>query len=245
MMSIFPYKLVELKPTRIGVIVLQSDETIEQDMIKLRGNADLFFSRVPSSKEVNEATLQSMAKHITGAARLFPETAKFDAVGYGCTSGTAQIGVDTVSRLVSKGVDTAHVSEPVSALVSACNHLGLKRLAFLSPYIESVSSNLRNVMTQHGIESPTFGTFAEAKEAKVVRISGKSVMTAAQELCKTQDVDGIFLSCTNLRTLDLIMPLEESIGLPVISSNLALAWHLGKLTGTADAMVGPGRLFAI
>ena len=70
-------------------------------------------------------------------------------------------------------------------------------------------------------------------------------MTAAQELCKTQDVDGIFLSCTNLRTLDLIMPLEESIGLPVISSNLALAWHLGKLTGTADAMVGPGRLFAI
>ena len=100
-------------------------------------------------------------------------------------------------------------------------------------------------MTQNGIESPTFGTFAEAKEAKVVRISGKSVMTAAQELCKTQDVDGIFLSCTNLRTLDLIMPLEKSIGLPVISSNLALAWHLGKLTGTADAMVGPGRLFAI
>jgi maleate isomerase len=77
-----------------------------------------------------------------------------------------------------------------------------------------------------------------------VRISGQSVIKAAQKLCKLGEVDGIFLSCTNLRTLDLIEPLEASTDLPVISSNLALAWHLGRLTGKADAMQGPGRLFA-
>jgi maleate isomerase len=117
-------------------------------------------------------------------------------------------------------------------------------LAFLSPYIESVSKNLRNVLARNGIDSPKFGTFAEAEETKVVRISGQSVIEAAQDLCKSKDVDGIFLSCTNLRTLDLIKPLEASTSLPVISSNLALAWHLGKLSGGSKAMLGPGRLFS-
>ena len=43
-MTIFPYTPVEIEPTRIAVIVLQSDETIERDMIALRGDADLFFT---------------------------------------------------------------------------------------------------------------------------------------------------------------------------------------------------------
>ena len=243
-MSIFPYTLVEIEPTRIAVIVLQSDETIERDMIALRGDADLFFTRVPSSQEVNKATLQSMADHITASASLLPETINFEAVGYGCTSGTAQIGVDEIHRLVSEGTKTAHVSEPVSALIAACKQLRLKRLAFLSPYIESVSANLRKVLAKNGVESPEFGTFSEAEEAMVVRISSQSVIEAAQQLCRSGNVDGIFLSCTNLRTLDLIEPLEASTNLPVISSNLALAWHLGKLSGVSDAMVGPGRLFS-
>jgi maleate isomerase len=243
-MTVFSYDLVKIEPTRIAVIVLQSDETIERDMIALRGKADLFFTRVPSGQTVTAKTLQSMADHITVSASLLPETLDFNAVGYGCTSGTAQIGIGEIRRLVKAGVKSNEVSEPVSALIAACKHLKIKRLAFLSPYIESVSANLRNVLADNGVQSPTFGTFEEAVEAKVVRISGQSVIEAAQNLSKFGEVDGIFLSCTNLRTLDLIEPLEASTDLPVISSNLALAWHLGQLTGKADAMQGPGRLFA-
>jgi maleate isomerase len=242
-MTVFSYDLAKVEPTRIAVIVLQSDETIERDMIALRGEADLFFTRVPSSQKVTAKTLQSMADHITVSASLLPETLNFHAVGYGCTSGTAQIGISEIRRLVKAGVKSNEVSEPVSALIAACKQLNIKRLAFLSPYIEIVNANLRNVLADNGVQSPAFGTFSEAVEAKVVRISGKSVMEAAQKLCKLSDVDGIFLSCTNLRTLDLIEPLEVSTDLPVISSNLALAWHLGQLTGKADAMQGPGRLF--
>ena len=41
-MSIFPHTTVEIEPTRIAVIVLQSDETIERDMIALRGELICF-----------------------------------------------------------------------------------------------------------------------------------------------------------------------------------------------------------
>ena len=243
-MSLFSYTTVKIQPTRIGVIVLQSDETIERDLMAMRGDADVFVSRVPSGQEVTAETLESMTGHIAASASLFPQTISFDAVGYGCTSGTAQIGVNKIERLVKFGMQTKTVSQPVSALVAACEHLGLKRIAFLSPYIESVSANLRQVLQDSGVETPTFGTFGEAEEFKVVRISGASVMEAATALVRDSQVDGIFLSCTNLRTLDLITPLEAALDMPVLSSNLVLAWHLAQLSGNPEALSGPGRLFA-
>ena len=243
-MSLFSYTSVSIEPTRIGVIVLQSDETIERDLMAMRGDADVFVSRVPSGQEVTAETLQSMAAHIAASASLFPQTIGFDAVGYGCTSGTAQIGVSEIERLVKSGTQTKTVSQPVSALVAACQYLGLKRIAFLSPYIESVSANLRQVLLDNGVETPAFGTFGEAEESKVVRISGASVMEAATELVRGAQVDGIFLSCTNLRTLDLITQLEAALNMPVLSSNLVLAWHLAQLSGNPEALSGPGRLFA-
>ena len=51
-MSLFSYTTVKIQPTRIGVIVLQSDETIERDLRVMRGDADVFVSRVPSGQEV-------------------------------------------------------------------------------------------------------------------------------------------------------------------------------------------------
>jgi len=243
-MNLMPYNVVSIEVTRIGFVVLQSDETIERDMMQMRGTADLFFSRVPSGQKVTAETLQSMAGHIKASAALFPQTLRLNAVGYGCTSGTAQIGVQEIERLVKSGTKTQAVSQPVSALVAACQHLKLKRIAFLSPYLEQVSANLRKVLQENGVETPVFGTFGEADESKVVRISGVSVQAAAHHLLADGGLDGIFLSCTNLRTMNLIAPMEAELGLPVLSSNLVLAWHLAQLSGDPQALHGPGRLFA-
>ena len=114
-------------------------------------------------------------------------------------------------------------------------------MAFLSPYIEDVSGTLRAVLATGGVKTPVFGSFAEAEEAKVVRISGPSIIAAATDLCHGADVDALFLSCTNLRTMDVIDPLEQAIGMPVLSSNQVLAWHMARLANLPAQ--GPGRLF--
>jgi maleate isomerase len=226
----------------LGLIVLQTDETIERDMQRMLAGVPLYVSRVPSGATVTSETLQEMAGQITASASLLPQAQDFGVIGYGCTSGTAQIGTDHIAQLVNDGATTANVSEPVSALQAACAHLGVKRLAFLSPYIEDVSGKLRTVLADGGVQTPIFGSFAEATESKVVRISGPSIIAAAVDLCQNAEVDALFLSCTNLRTLDVIDPLEKAIGLPVLSSNQVLAWHMARLANVAAQ--GPGRLFA-
>ena len=57
------------------------------------------------------------------------------------------------------------------------------------------------------------------------------------------DCDGLFLSCTNLRTLDVIEEMEARLGMPVLSSNQVLAWHLFRLAGSGAGDFAPGRLW--
>jgi maleate isomerase len=52
------------------------------------------------------------------------------------------------------------------------------------------------------------------------------------------------VSCTNLRTAEVIEDAEARLGKPVISSNQALFWHIRKLAGLPVANNGLGRLFA-
>ena len=233
-MTHFDYTLAPPIGTRatLGLIVLQADETLEHDFRRLfpSDGVSLYVTRVPSGADVTPDTLAQMEATLPAAAGLLPPLA-FDAVGYGCTSGTAVIGPDKVAAQVRQGCDAAHVTDPLSALVALCRARGIARLGFLSPYVENVSATLRAALAARGIETPVFGSFNEAEETKVAKISQASLYDAATALGAQRDVDAVFLSCTNLRTLDVIPQIEQTLGKPVISSNTALAWHLAKLSG--------------
>ena len=226
----------------MGLIALQSDETIEHDFRRLLPTDGVAFyvSRVPSGLDVTPETLAAMETHMPAAATLLPRPAAFDIVGYGCTSGTSVIGPQRVAELISGACTTKAVTEPLTALVAACNTLSVSRLGFLSPYVGAVSETLRGELAARGIESPVFGSFEEAEEAKVARIAPQSIIDGALSLASSDQVDAVFLSCTNLRTLDVIEEIETKTGKPVLSSNQVLAWHMCRSAGLplADRSVG-------
>ena len=228
----------------MGLIVLQSDETIEQDFRRIFGAGPLIYvTRVPTATQVTRNTLQQMAETLPAAASLFAEPTEFSVVGYGCTSGTAQIGADNIARLVREGCTTPEVTQPVSGLLAACATLNIKRLGFLSPYVEDVSAHLVNVLEANGVACPVFGSFDEACETVVAHISSQSTYDAAVTLAAKGGIDALFLSCTNLRTLDIIEKLEAETGLPVLSSNQVLAWHMAQLSDKDLTDLPFGTLF--
>jgi maleate cis-trans isomerase len=55
--------------------------------------------------------------------------------------------------------------------------------------------------------------------------------------------EAIFISCTNFRAIEIIQPLEDETGKPVISSNQATLWYALQVLGIEDAIKGYGRLF--
>ncbi|WP_270727130.1 maleate cis-trans isomerase family protein [Shimia sp. Alg240-R146] len=233
-MSHLPYTLDVDDPAvpPMGLIVLQTDETIEPEFRRsFSDHANpLYVSRIRSGVEVTTDSLSSMAADLRQAADLLPKARRFGVVGYGCTSASSVIGSDKVEDLVRAGCDTATVTNPLRAAVACAKDLGISRLALLSPYIEEVTVPLRAAFARDGIEMDVFGSFGVAEEAKVVRISNDSVVEAACALGADSAVEGVFISCTNLRTFEAVKRVQNRIEKPVLSSNQSLAWHMRKLS---------------
>ena len=234
-MSTIPYSLIPDADLTVpfGLIVLQTDETLEPEFNLSFANdsSPMYISRIPSGTEVTTESLSGMEDHISAAADLLPKTFRYSVVGYGCTSASSIIGSDQVEKLVQKTCDVETVTNPLRAATAYAAHKGISKLAMLSPYIGEVNIPMRAAFSKAGISTDVFGTFGEAEEAKVARISTDSVVEAAARLGADDSVEGVFLSCTNLKTFDAIPKISELIGKPVFSSNSSLAWHMKTCVG--------------
>ena len=129
------------------------------------------------------------------------------------------------------GCKAKAVTNPLTAAVAACRDKGISRLALLSPYIEEVNIPLIEAFAAEGIEFAAVATFDEAVEERVVRISHKSVVEAACKVGEDKRIEGIFMSCTNLRTYDAISEVASRLQRPALSSNQAMTWHMRQLSG--------------
>jgi maleate isomerase len=228
-----------------GVIVLQSDETLEAEFRGLFQGPGLalYHTRIPSAAEVTAGTLKQMEEALPRAASLLPTKGPLDVVAYACTSGATVIGTDRVAAAIRTQHPKAETTDPISAVIAACAHLGVRKLGFVTPYVAEVSKAMRDLLEQNALAISAFGSFEHSEEAVVARISLHSVYNAICSVGGGDDVDAVFASCTNLRSFDIIDKAEALIGKPVISSNQALAWHMFRLAGVPLPPNGPGRLF--
>lgn len=248
-MSTFPYRLCGPigSLATFGLVTLQTDETIEQDFRRMFAHPEiaLHVTRVASGAELTPESIAAMEEELPRAAALLPAAARFDAVAYACTSGTALIGASRVAALLGRAVETRAVTDPLTAVLAAARALGLSRLALVSPYVPPVAGPIREALEAAGFGVPVTLSFGEALEARVARIDPASILEAVLEAGRHPGVDGVFVSCTNLRALDILDRAEAAIGRPVVCSNQALGWHMARLAGIEVPGFRPGRLFAL
>ena len=223
----------------IGLIVLQADETLEVEFKHSFADAPnpLYVTRIPSGAAVTPETLGAMQTELATAAALLPSARPFPVIGYGCTSASAHIGSAKVEALVQSVCSVETVTNPLRAAVFVAGRLGLNRFALLSPYVEEVNTSLRDAFARDGISTEVFGSFNEAEEANVVRISTQSIVDAAVMLGQSNEADAVFLSCTNLRTQAAIPEIRARLGKPIFSSNSVLASHIRHIVGLNDGQI--------
>ncbi|MFD3190087.1 aspartate/glutamate racemase family protein [Sedimentitalea sp. HM32M-2] len=228
------------------MIVLETDETLEHEfarILRMSGVA-LYHSRIAMVPEIRPDTLARMERDLPDSARLLPPSLRFDAIGFGCTSASSVIGSDKVARAIQSVCPGANVTDPLAAIVAAGRHLNAKRLGFVTPYVPEVSARMRQNLECAGFKIASFGSFEEGNDRLVARITPASILQAIETVVTKAPCDAVVISCTNLRCLDVIPQAEATIGVPVISSNQALAWHMLRLAGIEDASAKFGKLFA-
>lgn len=160
---------------------------------------------------------------------------------YACTSGSFVEGAagEEVLRRTMEDAGAPVARTTSGALIAALKLLGVSRLAIATPYVEPVTRRLVAYLAEHGISTVSseglglLGNIWRVKYSEVVEIVRAADNPAAEAL---------FISCTNVPTYDLIEPLEQALGKPVLTANQVTMW--AALRAMGREAVGGGALLA-
>jgi maleate isomerase len=185
--------------------------------------------------------LISMLDHLEEAAELLAD-AHVTRIAFHCTAvsmWSPQI-VDEIRQRIAS-VTPIPVVVTSDAIVDALHALEARRIVLLTPYVQD--SNDREVR------------FLDSRGITVLRERGLGIasglaMAAVEperwysELLAMRDpsADAYFISCTTIRSAEVIDALERELGRPVITSNQAMVWAALRETGIRDRVDGFGTL---
>ncbi len=253
-----PMKLIEHLPFetddgiaprgRIGLIVLASDYTIEHEWRQIFAaapGAALYHSRIYNDNQITPETLRAMEPRIRDCADVFLPGAKMDVIAYGCTSASMAIGEEKVFERIREARPGVACTTPITAAFAAFDAFKARRIGVLTPYRADVNRIVADYIGARGYKVPVFGSFNEESDAVVASISPASIRAGVKRLAQEGGIDAVFVSCTSVRLAEAAADIEAEVGLPVTSSNHAMAWHALRLAGVDDAMPLFGRLFSL
>lgn len=229
----------------IGVVVLASDQTLEHELraIVRQPGVAFYEARLFNDNEITPDTLMAMKDRLAPAADLILPGVPLDVVAFGCTSASMVIGEDGVAAELRKVRPEAKFTNPVTGAFAAFRALGLRRIALLTPYSQAINANLRRYFEGRGIGVGAVGTFLRTDDREAARISRESIRDAAVRAAAEPGVDGVFVSCTSLEVAPVVQEVEAATGKPLLSSNLAMAWHSLRLAGVDDSQPEFGKLY--
>ena len=131
-----------------------------------------------------------------------------------------------------------------NGLVDGLEHVNARRVAVATAYTDIVTDRLKIFLAEHGFE------VASAKGLGYERIpEGAATEAILHELGVEAyrlagKADALVMSCGGLRTLDVIVPLEKAIGVPVVSSTPHGLWHCARMLGVDTRIEGFGMVMA-
>jgi len=165
-------------------------------------------------------------------------------VAYGCTSGSFMNGVGSdleMAKRISSVVKAPAITTS-TAVIKALKELGLKKLSVATPYIDEVNVKEKEFLKSYGFEVLEIRGMGIRKAFGIGLVESNKVYEFAKKTFN-EGSDGLFLSCTNMRTLEVIKHLEKEIGKPVVSSNQATIWATLGMIRLNTPTDGYGELF--
>ena len=230
--------------TRIGIIY-PGDGALDRELWQFApSSVSLHFTRtrLPSAA-ITKTMVEQMVDEPDiemGAESLRPIAPA--VVTYACTSGSfikGRTGEDNLLERIRRSSGSTP-STTSTAIVAACQAMGLNKVSVAAPYLPEVTQCLGTFLVEHDIGVATISQLG--LDGDIVDVDEAIVEGLARKV-DHPDADGIVISCTNLRTLTVIPTLEQTLGKPIISANQATIWHACELAGISwQAEEGAGEL---
>ncbi len=240
---------------RIGQIVPSSNTTMETEIpAVLRAREALhperftFHSSRMRMKHVTKEELAAMDGDSDRCA-LELSDARVDVLGYACLVAIMSMGRGyhrvSEARLHQRTVDNggaAPVVTSAGALVDGLHAIGAKKVSILTPYMKPLTQLVIDYIESEGIEVVDSISLEIPDNLEVGRQDPRAPIEITKKL-KTAGVDAVVASaCVQMPSLASVQPIEDRVGLPVLSSSVATTWQMLKKLGLSTQVPGHGAL---
>jgi maleate cis-trans isomerase len=123
--------------------------------------------------------------------------------------------------------------------MTAFDHLGIKRLAYATPYNDATTQQGVRHLVEHGIEVVSHGHLADVRN--IYEENSERAYAIARAV-DHPDADAVFLSGVGMPTVDVIEMLEYDLQKPVISAASAMMWNALRISKIREPVEGFGSL---
>jgi maleate isomerase len=222
-------------PARVGLLLPSTNSVMEPDLWgALWPHASVHTSRLPLDDVTAEAEHRMLATAPAAAAGLAPLRNRLTV--FGCTSATGILGRAAENALVR---DLAELSaSPVISVLGAATEvlrdLGARTLNVFTPYVPELSAAVATSLGAEGFSIARVASLELTDNVAIGRLTPGEVHDAVVRAMAGATADAIFVSCTNLRAMDAAADLGRTLGVPVVTSNSAVAEVARRRLGLLD-----------
>ena len=228
---------LKLEGKRVGLIVPSTNTVMEPDLYRnLPSGTTVHTSRMLLEGSVTiEAEELMLDVYLPECARQIG-TLQPDVVVFGCTSAGALRGPAYEQELageISKATGAPTITI-MGAVVDELRRLGMKSVAVLTPYSEEINDTIKDSLETTGFTVPYINGMDVKGAFNIAAVTPEEIVDYVQEQLKGVDSDCLFVSCANLKSVDVLNDIREVAGRPVVTSNQAVLEGVKRTIGVAD-----------
>jgi maleate isomerase len=242
---------------RIGQIVPSSNTTMETEIPAiLRAREALLperFTFHSSRMRMKHVTKEELAAMDADSDRCALELsdARVDVLGYACLvaimsmgRGYHRVSEERLHGRTQENDAPAPVVTSAGALVDGLRALGAKKVSILTPYMKPLTQLVIDYIEHEGIEVVDSISLEIRDNLEVGRQDSRAPIEITKRL-NTAGVDAVVASaCVQMPSLASIQPIEDRIGLPVLSSSVATTYMMLRRLGLDTRVPGFGTLLS-
>jgi maleate isomerase len=103
----------------------------------------------------------------------------------------------------------------------------------VTPYIDSLNERIKASLEADSLEVALIAGLGIDYNFAIADVKPDKIISFVVKTIAGQKIDGIFISCTNFRGMEVRGRIEQLTGLPVVTSNQAVLEHALKVLGQA------------
>ncbi len=228
---------------RIALIIPHTDITLETDLQNcLSENMILHTHRIWLDEVGEIAEKRMIDKALPEGIKFLKGNTEYDGVVFGCTSASVVYGQEGLVRLENmlKSEFSCPSISAFGAVLECLNETSEKnkveiedlRLGLITPYTEDVNAFMIKSMREFGLNVSFSLGIGLSDDRDISKVKPSQIIDYVSEnaVMLKQNCDIIFISCTNLRAMEIKADVERLLGIQTITSNYSIvSWLTSEM----------------